>query len=99
MSRKVKERVFAIGKLVQAAVDFLLAVISVFLLVKIINRLKGGEQSYKIKQLTNLKVLQEIRDLLKEGKTSDLRKAKVPAAPFITKSAMKIHIKNKRNEK
>jgi large conductance mechanosensitive channel len=95
----VKERVIAIRKLVQTAVDFLLAAVSVFLLVKIFNRLKGGEQTYKIKQLTNLKVLQEIRDILKEDKTSGLQDVKVPRAPLITKSAMKIYIKNKRNEK
>ncbi|MEG9299120.1 MscL family protein [Mangrovibacillus sp. Mu-81] len=96
---KVKERVVAIGKIVQAAVDFLLAAVSVFLLVKIFNRLKGGEQSYRMKQLTNLSVLQEIRDILKESRTSGLKDVKLPATPFITKSAMKIHIKNKRNEK
>jgi large conductance mechanosensitive channel len=99
LSVEVKERVIAIRKLVQTAVDFLLAAVSVFLLVKIFNRLKGGEQTYKIKQLTNLKVLQEIRDILKEDKTSGLQGVKVPRAPLITKSAMKIYIKNKRNEK
>ncbi len=98
LTLKVKAEVIEIGKFIQTTVDFLLVAASIFFMIKLFNRLKGGEEQYKVKQTTNLEVLQEIRDLLKVERTSEPLQLK-SVQPTITKSGMKIQIKNKRNVK
>jgi large conductance mechanosensitive channel len=96
---KVKAEVIEIGKFIQTTVDFLLVAASIFLMIKLFNRLKGEEEQYKVKQTTNLEVLQEIRDLLKVDRAIEPLHLKDSAQSSITKSGMKIHIKNKRHVK
>lgn len=99
LNLRVRAEVIEIGKFIQTTVDFLLVAASIFFMIKVFNRLKGGEEQYKVKQTTNLEVLQEIRDLLKFERTHEPLHLKDPLQPPVTKSGMKIHFKNKRNEK
>lgn len=96
---RVRAEVIELGKFLGALVDFLLVAMSIFLMIKVVNRLKGGDQQYKVKQTTNLEVLQEIRDILKDDQraelTQDVRK---PIHPH-TKSGMKIQMRADRKAK
>ncbi|MGR3763352.1 large conductance mechanosensitive channel protein MscL [Rossellomorea sp. NS-SX7] len=98
LTLKVKAEVIEIGKFIQTTVDFLLVAASIFFMIKLFNRLRGGEEQYKVKQTTNLEVLQEIRDLLKEERSEPIQ-LNGPSQQSPSKSGLKIHIKNKRNVK
>ncbi len=92
----IKAEVIEYGKFLQALVDFLLVAVSIFFVIKIMNRIKGGDQPYKVKQTTNLEVLQEIRDLLKQEYQSSIQE-EIPKPPeTLTKRGLKIQMKNRR---
>ncbi|TFB13369.1 large conductance mechanosensitive channel protein MscL [Filobacillus milosensis] len=59
------------GAFMQAAVDFFVISFSIYLFIKLFNYLRGGE-SVPLKEAPhpNQEVLTEIRDILKEDKTS-----------------------------
>jgi large conductance mechanosensitive channel len=95
----VRAGVIEIGKFIQTTVDILFVAASIFFMIKVFNRLRGGEEQYKLKQTAKLEVLQEIRDLLKIERTEEPLQLKDPFQSPIIKSGMKIQIKNKRHEK
>ncbi|MFI8686940.1 MULTISPECIES: large conductance mechanosensitive channel protein MscL [Rossellomorea] len=95
---RIGAEVIELGKFVGSFVDFLLIAMSVFLMVKVVNRLKGGDQPYKVKQTTNLEVLQEIRDILKDDQEVRLEKSS-KTRDFLTKSGMKIQMRTDRKSK
>ncbi|MGD6801393.1 large conductance mechanosensitive channel protein MscL [Rossellomorea vietnamensis] len=65
MSYRIKAEVIYYGAFIQALVDFFLVAASIFLMIKIFNRLRGKGNSYEIKAATQLEVLTEIRGILK----------------------------------
>ncbi|TYR73236.1 large conductance mechanosensitive channel protein MscL [Rossellomorea vietnamensis] len=65
MSYRIKAEVIYYGAFIQALVDFFLVAASIFLMIKIFNRLRGKGDSYEIKAATQLEVLAEIREILK----------------------------------
>lgn len=75
----IGEEVIRYGKFLQTLVDFLFISFSIFMMIKMINRLKGEKQSYEVKKTTNLEILQEIRDLLRsqsiqeKGETNQMK--------------------------
>ncbi|WP_064091819.1 large conductance mechanosensitive channel protein MscL [Rossellomorea aquimaris] len=92
----IRAEVIEIGKFLQAFVDFTLVAISIFLMIKVVNRIKGGDKPYKVKAATNLEVLQEIRDILKEDRPTDpLQESRNPMDTH-TKSGMKIQMRSDR---
>ncbi|NMH67485.1 large conductance mechanosensitive channel protein MscL [Bacillus sp. RO3] len=95
---RIGAEVIELGKFLQALVDFMLVAVSIFLVIKVVNRLKGGEEQYKLKQTTNIEVLQEIRDILKEDQRPSLSHDVSRGEP-ITKSGMKIQIRSDRKSK
>lgn len=93
---RIGAEVIELGKFLQALVDFLLVAMSIFLMIKVVNRLKGGEQQYKVKQTTNLEVLQEIRDILKDDHSPSHSDDFPKAIDQLTKSGMKIQMRTDR---
>ncbi|WP_374056273.1 large conductance mechanosensitive channel protein MscL [Rossellomorea sp. FM04394] len=93
---RIGAEVIELGKFLQALVDFLLVAMSIFLMIKVVNRLKGGEKQYKVKQTTNLEVLQEIRDILKDDQKPSLRQGFQRPGEEFTKSGMKIQMRTER---
>ncbi|WP_044023095.1 large conductance mechanosensitive channel protein MscL [Bacillus sp. SG-1] len=66
LSYRIRAEVIYYGVFIQTLVDFFLVAGSIFLMIKIFNRLRGKGKSYEIKSSTQLEVLLEIRDLLKK---------------------------------
>jgi large conductance mechanosensitive channel len=93
---RIGAEVIELGKFLQAFVDFLLVAMSIFLMIKVVNRLKGGEQQYKVKQTTNLEVLQEIRDILKDDHSPSHSDEVPKTIDQLTKSGMKIQMRTDR---
>lgn len=93
---RIGAEVIELGKFLQALVDFLLVAMSIFLMIKVVNRLKGGEQQYKVKQTTNLEVLQEIRDILKDDHSTSHSDDFPKTTDQLTKSGMKIQMRTDR---
>ncbi|KUP09573.1 mechanosensitive ion channel protein MscL [Bacillus coahuilensis m2-6] len=55
------------GEFLQSLVDFFIITASIFFIIKMMNRIKGNRNSsYEIQSASELDVLKEIRDLLKE---------------------------------
>ncbi|MBW3110793.1 MULTISPECIES: large conductance mechanosensitive channel protein MscL [Bacillaceae] len=90
---RIGAEVIELGKFLGSLVDFLLISMCVFLMIKVVNRLKGGDQPYKVKQTTNLEVLQEIRDILKDDQRSAKIEKPSMARELLTKSGMKIQMR------
>ena len=65
-------------------------------MIEVVNRLKGGEQQYKVKQTTNLEVLQEIRDILKDDHSPSPSDDFPKTIDQLTKSGMKIQMRTDR---
>ncbi|NLP52924.1 large conductance mechanosensitive channel protein MscL [Bacillus sp. RO1] len=55
------------GKFIQSMMDFLLVSVAIFTVIKIFNRYgrRKEKKEYKVKAITNLELLTEIRDILK----------------------------------
>jgi large conductance mechanosensitive channel len=55
------------GKFIQSMMDFLLMSVAIFTVIKIFNRYgrRKEKKDYKVKAITNLELLTEIRDILK----------------------------------
>ncbi|WP_226683155.1 large conductance mechanosensitive channel protein MscL [Sutcliffiella horikoshii] len=55
------------GKFIQSMMDFLLVSVAIFTVIKIFNtyRRRKEKKEYKVKAITNLELLTEIRDILK----------------------------------
>ncbi|WP_201715330.1 large conductance mechanosensitive channel protein MscL [Rossellomorea arthrocnemi] len=96
---QIGAEVIELGKFLGSLVDFLLIAMSVFLMIKVVNRLKGGDQTYKVKQTTNLEVLQEIRDILKDDQRSGWIGKSSKTRDLLTKSGMKIQMRTDRKTK
>ncbi len=90
---RIGAEVIEVGKFLGALVDFLLVAMSIFLMIKVVNHLKGGEQQYKVRQTTNLEVLQEIRDILIEDNMNGLKQTIPKPGDQLTKSGMKIQMR------
>ncbi len=63
------------GNFIQVTFNFLIVALSIFLLIKAINKLKREDEKKKeikeekkVEKSTQVKLLEEIRDLLKDGK-------------------------------
>jgi large conductance mechanosensitive channel len=63
---KVGSATLKYGKFLQTCLDFLIIAVAVFLLVKLVNRLKREEEKPKAPPRQEI-LLEEIRDLLKKG--------------------------------
>ena len=66
LSFTIKDAVINYGLFIQTTVDFLIIAASIFVLIKIINRFIPKKEEKVVN--TELKVLEEIRDLLKKKK-------------------------------
>ncbi|WP_421383993.1 large conductance mechanosensitive channel protein MscL [Bacillus salacetis] len=66
LSYRIRAEVINYGAFIQTLVDFFLMAASIFLMIKVFNRLRGKGKSYEIKAATQLEVLTEIREILKE---------------------------------
>ncbi|MGM0846302.1 MAG: large conductance mechanosensitive channel protein MscL [Bacillota bacterium] len=66
LSYRIKAEVIYYGAFIQTLVDFFLVAASIFLMIKVFNRLRGKGKAYEIKSATQLEVLTEIRELLKK---------------------------------
>ncbi|PFA69500.1 large conductance mechanosensitive channel protein MscL [Bacillus sp. AFS015802] len=90
---RIGAEVIELGKFLGSLVDFLLIAMSVFLMVKVVNHLKGVDQTYRVKQTTNLEVLQEIRDILKDEPRDAVIERPSKTRDILTKSGMKIQMR------
>jgi large conductance mechanosensitive channel len=75
LNYRLKAEVIQYGVFIQTLVDFFLVAASIFLMIKIFNKLRGKGKSYEIKASTQLEVLMEIREILRnmqEEKNEDL---------------------------
>ena len=72
LSIKVGDASIAYGNFIQTIFDFLIIAFCIFLMVKLFERLKKKEEPKKEepKKSDEVKLLEEIRDLLKNEKTS-----------------------------
>ncbi|WP_091533915.1 large-conductance mechanosensitive channel protein MscL [Fontimonas thermophila] len=59
--------VLGYGRFVQAVLDFVIVVFALFLVVKLVNRLRREEQAKPAAPSAQERLLAEIRDLLKKG--------------------------------
>ena len=71
LSIKFKDATINYGSFIQSIINFLLMAICIFIIVKIFNTLKNGlehkkEEVVEVKKTNEEKLLEEIRDLLKE---------------------------------
>ncbi len=71
LSIKFKDATINYGSFIQSVINFLLMAICIFIIVKIFNTLKNGfehkkEEVVEVKKTNEEKLLEEIRDLLKE---------------------------------
>nr|WP_173108064.1 large conductance mechanosensitive channel protein MscL [Bacillus sp. KH172YL63] len=96
---RIGAEVIEVGKFLSALVDFLLVAMSIFLMIKVVNHLKGGAQPYKVKQTTNLEVLQEIRDILKDDGKGEDNQSLLKPGDHLPKSGMKIQMRSDRKLK
>lgn len=80
----IGQEVIRYGRFLQTLVNFLFISLSIFMMIKFLYRLKGEKGNYQIKNTTNLEVLQEIRDLLKE-KNEDIHSKKTPTITIQSK--------------
>ena len=71
LSYPIGEEVVRYGVFIQALVDFFLMTFSIFLMIKIFNKFRRKGKEIEIKPKTNLEVLIEIRDLLKNMPIQD----------------------------
>ena len=67
LSVEVKDSVVYYGKFMQNTIDFLIVAASIFVLIKVINKLIPKPKA-KITKSAELKTLEEIRDILKKKK-------------------------------
>jgi large conductance mechanosensitive channel len=91
--------VIGLGKFLGSLVDLLLIATSIFLMVKLVNRLTASDQASKVHRTNNLEVLQEIRDILKDDFRSARIAVPVKARDLLTKSGMKIQMRTDRKLK
>jgi large conductance mechanosensitive channel len=66
LSYRIRAEVIHYGVFIQTLVDFFIMAASIFLMIKIFNKLRGKGKSYEIKATTQLEVLTEIREILKK---------------------------------
>jgi large conductance mechanosensitive channel len=71
LSYPIGEEVVRYGAFLQTLFDFFLMAFSIFLMIKIFNKLRRKGKAIEIKPTTNLDVLMEIRDLLKNIPVDD----------------------------
>lgn len=73
LTLNIKDAKITYGVFIQNVIDFLIISICIFMFVKFINRLthsKKEEVKVEVKKSDDIKLLEEIRDLLKEKKST-----------------------------